>query len=330
VSAASATMRGLMLGLAIAAASLSVAARADQPPTMRRIGVLAPPVFATSPYVAGLRDGLSELGYSEGKNVVIEWRLSAGGDEELRSLAADLARLKVDVIVVGNTRTARAALDVTTTVPVVFLAGDPVASGLAASLARPGGNGTGVSIVLTELTAKRLELLHQLAPRVRRIVYLINSTSPIGPPQLKAAQKAARTLGVQLVTLDARDEGELDAALRAIAKHSGGGFVVTADALFRANKAKIAQVVRKARLPAMFPAKEYHDDGVLMSYGPNTKEVGRKIAVYVDKLLRGAKPSDIPVEQVSKFELIIDMRVARAMRLDVPQALLLRADEVLR
>ena len=330
MSAVSATVRGLMLGVAIAAASLSVPTRADQPSTMRRIGVLAPPVFATSPYVAGLSDGLSELGYSEGKNIVIEWRLSAGGDEELRLLATDLARLEVDVIVAGNTQTARAALDVTTTVPVVFLSGDPVASGLGASLARPGRNATGVSIVLTELTAKRLELLHQLAPRARRIVYLMSSTSPMGPLQLEAAQKAARTLGVRLVTLDARDEGELDTVLRALAKHSGDGFVVTGEALFRTNKSKIAQAVRKARLPAMFPAKEYHDDGVLMSYGPNTKEVGRKMAVYVDKILEGAKPSELPIEQMSKYELVVNLKTAKALGLTIPESVLLRADEVIR
>jgi putative ABC transport system substrate-binding protein len=329
MSAASATIRTLLVGVAIGAASLSIAALADQPPTIHRIGVLAPPTFATSPYPAGLRDRLRELGYIEGKNLVIEWRLSAGRDEELHSLAVELARSKVDVIVAGTTQAAHAALEATT-VPVVFVSGDPVASGLAASLARPGGNGTGVSIVLTELTAKRLEFLHQLAPRARRIVYLMNSSNPIGPPQLEAAKKAARTLGVQLVTLDARNEAELDAALRAIAKHSGDGFVATVDALFRANKSKVARAVRKARLPAMFPSREYHDDGVLMSYGANTKEVGRKMAVYVDKILRGAKPADLPVEEMSTYELIIDLRVARELGLEVPQALLARADEVIR
>ena len=323
------TMRTLLRGIALGAGLASVPAVADQPATMHQIGLLAPFAFATSPYMTGLRDGLSELGYVEGKNFVIESRLSDGGDQELRSLAVELAGFKVDVIVAGTTLAAGAALKATT-VPVVFQAGDPVASGLVASLARPGGHGTGVSIVLTELTAKRLELLHQLTPRARRIVYLMNTSDPSQPPQLEAAQKAARALGVALLTLNARNEAELGRALRALAKHSGAGFVMAAASLFRANRSRIAQAVRKSRLPAMFPAKEYHDDGVLMSYGPNTREVGRKLAVYVDKILKGAKPAELPVEEMSKYELVIDTRVARELGIKVPQDLLLRADEVIR
>jgi putative ABC transport system substrate-binding protein len=324
LSVATAMVRAIA---AIAAASLSLPALADEPPAIHRVGVLTPQ--AISPYEAALRDGLRELDYMEGKNVAIEWRRFAGGDEELRSLAADLIRGKVDVVVAVNTPAARAALQATTNIPIVFLSGDPVASGLAVSLARPGGNGTGVSIVLTELTPKRLELLHQLAPRARRIVYLMNSSNPITSPQLGAARKAAGTLGVQLVTLDARDASGLDAALHVVAKHSGDGFVVTSDVLFYANATKIAQVVRKARLAAMFPSKEYHEAGVLMSYGTNTKEVGRMLAGYVDKILKGAKPADLPIEQISKYELVIDLRVAREQRIKVPQELLFRADEVI-
>jgi putative ABC transport system substrate-binding protein len=286
-------MRRIIMGAAIAAASLLRPALADEPPAIPYIGVLTPQ--AISPYEGALRDGLLELGYIEGKNVAIEWRRFTGAGDELQALATDLVRTKVDVVVAVNTPAARAALRATTKIPVVFLSGDPVASGLAASLARPGGNGTGVSIVLTELTPKRLEFLHQLAPRARRIVYLMNSSNPITSPQLEAAQKAARTLGVQLVTLDARDGSGLDAALRAVAtKHSGDGFVVTSDILFYANAAKIAQVVRKARLASMFPSREYHDAGVLMSYGTNSKVVGRMLAGYVDKVLKGAKPADLP------------------------------------
>jgi putative ABC transport system substrate-binding protein len=297
-------------------------------PESPRIGVLTPQ--ANSPYEASLRDGLREFGYIEGKNLVIEWRRSTGAEEHLRSLAADLVRANVDVVVAVNTPSARAALKATTSIPVVFLSGDPVASGLAASLAKPGANGTGVSIVLTELTPKRLELLHEVVPRARRIIYLMNSSNPITSPQLGAAQNAARTLGVQLMTLDARDQSELDAALRAVAKHSGDGFLVTSDILFYANAAKIAQTVRKARLTAMFPSREYHDAGVLMSYGTNTGEVGRTLSGYIDKILKGAKPADLPIEQISKYELVIDLRVAGEQGIKVPQDILLRADEVIR
>jgi putative ABC transport system substrate-binding protein len=287
----------------------------SEQPAIARIGVLVPP-RANSTYEAGLRDGLRELGYVEGKNVITEWLRSAGAEEEERSLVADLAREKVDVIVVFNTVAARAALDATTTIPVVFLSNDPVASGLADSVARPGRNATGVSGLMADLTGKRLEFLQQLAPAARRIVCLVNSSNPSGLQQLDAAQKAARTLGLQLITLDAHNEGELDTALRAL--------------LFYANKTKITQAIRKAGVAATFPYRDYHDGGALMSYGPSTKELARKMAVYVDKILKGARPGDLPIEQISVYELIVDLRVARELGLKVPQDLLMRADEVIR
>jgi putative ABC transport system substrate-binding protein len=305
---------------------LMTAVHADEP-KVARIGVL---VGAESPSEGFLRDGLRELGYIEGKNIVIEWRRFAGGGEELRSLAADLARSKLDVIVAATTAAGRAALEATATIPVVFLSGDPVATGLAASLAKPGRNGTGVSLVSTELYPKRLEYLHLLAPRARRIAFLTNSSNPVSGPQLGALQKAAPMLGVQLVTLDARNESELGTVLGALRRGEAEGVIVSSDGVFRSNKSKLAQAIRKARLPAIFPYRAYIDDGALMSYGPDLKEAGRKTATYVDRILKGAKPGDLPIEQMSKYELIINLRVARELGLKVPQDLLLRADEVIR
>ena len=326
--AGSMALRSVITGVVLCTALLSAPARADQPPAIHRIGVLMPPL-ATSPE-EGLRQGLRELGYVEGKSILIEWRRSAATGEQLQLLATDLAKSKVDLIVAVGAPAARAALAATTLPVVLAPVGDAVGSGFAASLARPGGNSTGVSVESTELIAKRLELLRVLAPRVARIVFLMNSSNPIGARTLESAQQAARMLHVQLVTLDARNAGELDAALRALPRSEAGGVLVSADFLFLANKAKIASAMRKARLPAIVALKEYHDDGVLMSYGVDLKEAMHRAAVYVDKILNGAKPSEIPIEQVSKFELIIDLRVAREMGIAVPQELLFRADEVIR
>ncbi len=320
------TLRRIFAGVAVGSTILMTAGHADEA-KVARIGVL---VGAWSPWEGFLRDGLRELGYTEGKNIVIEWRRFAGGGEELRSLAADLARSKVDVIVADTTAAGRAALEATATSPVVFLSGDPVATGLAASLAKPGRNGTGVSVVSTELYPKRLEYLHLLAPRARRIAFLTNSSNPIAAPQLAALQKAAPMLGVQLVMLDARNESELGTVLRALLGGEAEGVIVSNDSVFRSNKSKIAQALRKTRLPAIYPYRAYLEDGVLMSFGPNLKVVGRKLAVYVDKILKGAKPADLPIEEMSTYELVINLRIARELGLKVPQELLFRADEVIR
>jgi len=299
-------------------------------PAIPRIGVVVPPV-ANSPYETGLlRDGLRDLGYSEGKNIIVEWRRSTGAIRDQQALVTALVRSRPAVVVVFSTVAARAALEASAKTPVVFLSGDPVLSGLADSLARPGRNATGVSVVLTELTAKRLELLLEVAPRARRIACLVNSANPAGQQQLDATRKAALKLGVQIVALDARNEGELDTVLRALSRSEADGILVTGDILFRANKSKVTQAVRRARLPATFPFKEYHDDGALMSYGTDPREDARMMAGYVAKILNGAAPSDIPIEQVSKYELIIDLRVAREQGVKVPQELLLRADGVIR
>ena len=321
-------VRSVIAAIAIVIASEASVAYAEQ--SVHRIGVLTPPV-ATSPMEKALSEALRGLGYIEGTDITVEWRRSTTGEEEeYRSLAAELVASRVELIVASGSLAARAALT-ETTVPVVFApAGDPVETGLAKSLAKPQGNGTGISIQARDLIAKRLELLRAFVPHARRIIYLGNSSAPIAMGVLDGAKKAARTLGVKLITLDARNAGDLEAALRAIPASEADGMVVTGDLLLMAHKAKIAEAVRQARLPAMFPVKEYHTEGVLMSYGPNLTVAMGRAAVYVDRILRGAKPSDLPIEQISKFEFIIDLRVARALKLNPPQALLLRADEILR
>ena len=327
MNSASTTVRSAILSVVIGAALLSGFAWADQP-SIPQIGVItAGP--ENSPWDEGLRDGLRELGYIEGKNIIIEWRRPLGTDEELRSVASQLAGAKVELIVAFSTPAAGATLQVTT-VPVVFVAGDPVGAGLAASLARPGGHGTGVSMLNRELAGKRMELLQQVAPGIRRIVFLMNPSNPLDARMLEEAQKAARTLSLKLETLGARNADELDVTLRALPRSSADGLLVANDLFLMVNRGKITQAVRKAKLAAIFPFKEYHDGGALMSYGPTTRDAGRAVAVYVDKILKGAKPSELPIEQMSKYELIIDLGVARAMGIRVPQELLLRADEVIR
>jgi putative ABC transport system substrate-binding protein len=230
------------------------------------------------------------------------------------------------LIVVFGTPTARTALGATNK-PVVFVVGDPVGTGLAATLAHPGGNATGVSMLVAELVGKRLELLHQLVPKMRRVALLRNPDNPLEVPIFGKVQQAARELKVRVVTLDARNVKELDGTLRALKPSIADGMLVSPDSLFRANQARIAEATRKVGLPAIFPFYLDRDDGALMSYGPSIREATRRMAVYIDKILKGAKPSELPIEQMSKYELVIDLRVARTMDIRVSEDLLLRADE---
>lgn len=323
----SSVVNGKLLMVVAFATGLLPVGHADSMPSVVRIGALTP-LVATSPE-EGLREGLAVLGYVEGANLIIERRRAETSDD-LRSAAADLVRSKVNLIVAFSTTAARAALSATSTIPVVFLSGDPVGTGLAESLAHPGGNASGVSTLSTDLIPKRLELLQQIAPLVRRVILLGNPSSPLQVGVLKEARKAGEALHIQVVAVHARNAKELDAALLGLQHRAPDGFMVSSDLLFLANRAKVAAAVGRARLPGIFPWRDYHDVGVLMSYGSSTKEMGRKAAVYVDKILKGAKPADLPIEQSSSYELVIDLRVARELGLKVPQELLFRADEVIR
>jgi putative ABC transport system substrate-binding protein len=240
-----------------------------------------------------------------------------------------MTRSSTDVIVVYTSLGVRIALQETTS-PVVFMAGDPVAAGFATSLARPGGQATGVSIVSTELIVKRLQLLRELAPKARRVVYLRNPSNPLGQAQFQEAQQAARMLGMRLLSFDAVSAAQLDAALRAIPGNGADAALITSDVLFYAHQDKISQALRSAGLPAIFSAADWQNVGVLISYGPRLREAAEKMAPYIDKIIKGAKPADLPIEQISAYELVVNVRVADELGLRVPQELLLRADQVIR
>ncbi len=301
-------------------------ARADQPTALRRIGVLLPPE-AQFPLGEGLREGLRDLGYVEGKTVSFDWRPPGKSEAEMRAVANDFVRSRVDLVVAFTTPAARAVLDATK-LPLVFMAGDPVTAGLARSLAKPGGRATGVSILAVDLTAKRLEFLHLAAPRARRIAHLVNLANPNNELQVDAARQAAPALGLEVVTLDVQKG--LDAALEQISATGADAVLVGAELFFLVNRANIARALLDMRLPAIFPATEYHEGGILMSYGPNLKQVTRRVAAFADKILKGADPRDLPVEQVSQYELVINQRMARTLGLQLSQDLLMRADEVIR
>ena len=299
------------------------------PAQIPRIAVLLPEAAVASLEV-GLREGFREQDYVEGRDMVIEWRHIGGSVEDARPHVAELVRSKVALILAPNTSSARAAMEATSTIPIVFLSADPVATGLVRSMARPGGNATGISAASSELVAKRLDLLHQVLPRVRRVAFLRNPSNVSTPKQSAEAQKAARQLGLQLEAFDARNAAEIDASLRAIQRSAPGAILIASDQWLLKEKARIASAIRKARIPAMFPWKEYHEDGALMSYGPDLKEIWRRAAFYVVRILKGANPAELPVEEVSKFDLVFDLRVARELKIEVPQELLYRADEVIR
>ena len=325
MSAVSRALRGVALGLVIGLQLLS--ARADQLPNVAHIGVLTP--LGDLSAEEGLREGLSELGYVEGKNLTIEWRRYAQSSDAMRSAAADLVRSRVDLIVAIGTQAARAALSETSTIPIVFVSGDPVGTGLAASLAHPGANATGLSSQTTELMAKRLQLLQQIAPGTRRVIMLVNQDSPLRAAVVEEAQKAARTLRMDIAPLNAGNPAELDAALHAIQRRAGTALIVSSDVFFIANRDKIADAVRKAKLPTLVPNRDYWGEGVLMAYGSGLRELDHRAAVYVFKILKGAKPANLPIEQGS-VRLVIDLRTARDLGLKVPEGLLYRADEVIR
>lgn len=320
--------RKLVTALSIGTVLLAAPAYARESGNVFRIGVLLPAITSVE---EGLRQGLGRLGYVEGQQIVIEWRRSDGSYEELRTLAAEVVRSRPDVIVAVGTSSAQAASAATSTIPIVFMSGDPVGRGLVKSLAQPGGNSTGLSVTSPDLTAKRLEFLRQVVPRFRHIVYVGNSASPaVGPQLQQAAEAAAASVGVQLVTLNASDAAELKKALGAIRLSRADGVLISSDLLFAVYQAQIAQAIREAKLPAIFPYQESHEDGALMSFGVSLRETMRRAAAYVDKILRGAKPAELPVEEISTYKLIIDLRVAHQLGIEFPPALLLRADEVIR
>ena len=306
---------------------------AQQAARVYRIGYLSfssPPV--STPAENAFRQGLRELGYVEGKNVIVEVRYAEGRTERVSGLVAELIGLKVDVLLAGSTPGALAAKKATATVPIVF-AGvlEPVESGIVASLARPGGNITGAAVGVgsSGFAGKYLELLKEAAPDISHVAVLFNSAHPAAAPQVLVIEAAARKLKVKLGVLDAGNATDLDKAFSAIGASGAQGIVMAGNPFFDANRVKLVQFAASKRLPAVYYFKHFVDAGGLMSYGGSLEDSYRRAAAYVDKILKGAKPADLPVEQPTKFELVINLKTAKALGLTIPQSLLFRADLVI-
>jgi putative ABC transport system substrate-binding protein len=308
-----------------------LAAETQQPRKVYRIGILSPGPAEPSPSLDAFSQGLRELGYVEGRDFVIEYRWAEGKLERLPELAAALVRLKMDVLVSPGTLPTLAAKNATREIPVVFpVAADPVGSGLVASLARPGGNVTGFSSQSTDLTAKRLELMKEALPGVSRVAVLWNSANPTMVRSLRDARAAAATLGLAIQSLEVRgDPGEFERAFSAVSKQRPDALLVVLDALTILHRTRVVELAKLHRLPTMAEGRVYVDAGALMSYGQNPLDPFRRAALYVDKILKGAKPADLPVQQPTRFELVFNLKTAKALGLTIPQTLLIRADELI-
>jgi putative ABC transport system substrate-binding protein len=307
-------------------------AQAQQPKKVPRIGYLSVTSPSTNPVrTEAFRQGLRELGYVEGKNIVIEYRYAEGKLDRLRELAAELVRLKVDVIVTGGSATTPAIKEATVTIPIVMgFDNDPVGSGFVASLARPGGNITGLSALAPEISGKQLELLKEIVPKLSRVAVLGTSTQPGNSQALREVELAAGTFGVQLQYLDVLGPKEIETAFREASKGHAEAILVLETSIFVLQRPQIADLAVKSRLPAMYSRREFVDDGGLMSYGTNFPDLSRRAATYVDKILKGAKPANLPVEQPTKFELVINLKTAKQIGLTIPQSVLYRADKVMK
>ena len=299
---------------------------------VQRIGyLLGTSSTVSSRPVETFRQGLRGLGWVEGQNIVIEYRSAEGRYDRLPDLAADLVRLKVDIIVAPGTAATTAAKNATRAIPIVMIGvGDPVGLELIASLARPGGNVTGLTFsVGMETAGKGLELLKEALPKVRRVAVLTNPANPGQPLALKNVKAAARSLGMQLQLLEARGPDEFDGAFAAMAKERVGALLVVSEAMFNIHRVRLADLAARNKLPSMHGFREDAEAGGLMSYGPDLADLFRRSATYVDKILKGAKPGDLPVEQPTKFELVINLKTAKALGLTIPASVLSRADHVI-
>ena len=309
-----------------------VVAQAQQPTKNPRIGFLSATLLSTiSPRIEAFRQGLRELGYVEGKNIVIEWRSAEGKLDRVPALAAEVVGLKVDVIVTGGATDTRAAKEATSMIPIVMAQdSDPVGGGFVASLARPGGNITGLSTLAPEVSGKRLELLKEIIPKLSRVAVLGISTRPGNAQSLKEVELAARELKVEIQYLDVLDIKEIEPVFRAATKGRAEAVLVLQSPFFNSQRKQLVDLAVKSRLPWIYPQTEYTEAGGLMYYGANTPDLFRRAATYVDKILKGTKPADLPVEQPKKFEFIINLKAAKQIGLTIPPNVLARADRVIR
>ncbi len=318
----------VIVALLLGTMAVPLAAEAQRP-SVPRIGVLsqsAPP----SNEVESLKQGLRDLGWVEGQNVEMEYRYANYKLERLPQLAAELVRLRVDVIVTGGEPGIRAAREATSTIPIVMaISGNPVETGLVASLARPGGNITGLSLLNLELGGKRLALLKEAAPKVSRVAVLWNATNPVKALEVKSTQIAAQALGVRVTSAEVRAPTDFAPAFAAIAKARADGLIPLVETLTITHRKQIGEFAVKNQLPTMAELREFAEAGSLMTYGPSQTDLYRHAATYVDKILKGAKPGDLPIEQPTKFELVVNLKTAKTLGLTIPQSVLVRADEVI-
>jgi ABC-type uncharacterized transport system substrate-binding protein len=323
------TVTCLLASILLATVSL---AEAQQRGKVARIGFLAAPspsFFSTR--MNAFREGLYDLGHVEGKNIAIEYRYAGGKLDRLPGLAAELVRLKVDVILTSSAPGAVAAKKATGTIPVVFVtAGDPVDMGLVTSLARPGGNITGLTTHAPELSGKRLELLREVLPRITRVAVLWNPSNPSFSEMLKEMQAASKAHALQLQSLEVRRLEDFEGAFKSITKGDSHAIIVVSDPFLNTHNRLILDLAVKHRLPAMYGGPEVVDAGGLMSYGPGFSDQYRRAATYVDKILRGMKPADLPVERPMKFELVINLKTAKQIGLTIPESVLYRVDRVIK
>ncbi|MGH7264982.1 MAG: ABC transporter substrate-binding protein [Candidatus Rokuibacteriota bacterium] len=314
----------VILGLTVLPASAQL-----QPKQAPRIGYLTTrSVEFEERWLAVFRQGLKELGYVEGENIIIEERYAAGQVEKLPGLATDLVRLGVDVLVAASSTSAHAAKKATSTMPIVMVSADPVAHGLVASLARPGGNLTGLSDFHPGLVTKRLELLKEVVPSVTRVAVLWNPANLSNARELKDLQTAAPALGLTLLSLEVGRSEDIDRTFTTIEKERPGGLLLLGDPVISPPMRRIAAFAVKRRIPASYTVREWTEAGGLMSYGTSFAELYRRAATFVDKILKGARPTDLPIEQPTRFELVINLKTARALGLTIPRLVLTRADDV--
>jgi ABC-type uncharacterized transport system substrate-binding protein len=313
--------------LALGILTTPLTADAQRAAKLPRVGVLSPFISASDPFLGAFRQGLRELGYVEGRNVVLEYRSAEGTGDRLPGLAAELVRLRVDVIVTTTSLGAQAAKQATTTTPIV-LGGvdDAVEQGFVASLARPGGNVTGASWLNTELSAKRLEFLKEALPKLTQVAVLREAVG--GAASLRATEGAARSLGVRLRVIELRDPNELLSAFAAITHERVGALMLLQDTMLASQQRQILELAARHRLPAIFSDGALVEAGGLMSYGPKLADFHRRAAVYVDKILKGTRPGDLPVEQPTQFELRVNLKTAKALDLSFPRSILVRADVI--
>jgi len=319
----------LIVGLTLSLLAAPPAAAAQQTRKVPQIGFL---VFVSSEArYRGFQQGLRELGYVEGQNIAIEFRSADGSLERLRDLADELVRLHVDVIVAGSTVGAKASKRATSTIPIVMAnVADPVGGGLVASLARPGGNITGLSTMGQDLSGKRLELIREVVPRLRRIGVLWHQDSPSSVTAFKELKAAAQSLGVDVRSLGVRPPvPEIDKAFGTASNWRADALIALDDSLIFSNRTRIIALAARSRLPAVYGYREFPDAGGLMAYGPSRHDLYRRAATYVDKILKGTKPADLPVEQPTRFELVVNLKTAKALGLTIPPSILIRADQVI-